>query len=156
MDSMWKNTTTGCGLFLFLGCATAEQHVAPSGMEGNARLQVLADGVCLDSETGLTWQATPAPETFGSWEEAEQYVSQFNFGGFADWRLPTYDELYELHDLVERHLLGGCAIKPEISVWSGVRAEDARAGYWYGYATCGGVDYSHARRKQGAVRAVRP
>jgi len=148
---MRKNTMSVLGFLLLLSCSMAPRHAAD-----NATMHDQGNGTCLDSETGLTWQATPESLVFYSWEEAQQYVRELDLGGYADWRLPTYDELYVLHDTFERRLNGDCHIKPEICVWTGSREEDGRAGYWYSYPTCGGVDYGFVRKKQGRVRAVRP
>ncbi len=56
------------------------------------------DGTLTDRVTGLMWQqsGSSAPVT---WQEAGQYVEEANrraFAGYADWRLPTVEELASL------------------------------------------------------------
>jgi serine/threonine-protein kinase len=56
------------------------------------------DGVIIDHTTGLAWQQSGSeyPQTSG---EAQSYIGFLNetrFGGYANWRLPTIDELISL------------------------------------------------------------
>lgn len=57
-----------------------------------------ADGVIIDNTTGLVWQQSGSeyPQTLS---EAQSYIGFLNetrFGGYANWRLPTIDELISL------------------------------------------------------------
>jgi hypothetical protein len=50
-----------------------------------------------DPETGLMW-TTRDNGTDVMWPQANDYAQQLRLGGYADWRLPTIDELEELYE----------------------------------------------------------
>lgn len=55
------------------------------------------NGTVSDTQTGLMW----ASKDNGSginWEDAKSYCKNYRGGGYADWRLPTQDELAGLFD----------------------------------------------------------
>jgi len=52
------------------------------------------DNTITDNITGLMWQKNPGEKM--TWEKAVSRVSDFNLGGYNDWRLPTIKELYSL------------------------------------------------------------
>ena len=70
----------------------ANAEVAP-------RFTVSDDGAMVtDAETGLIW----SKENVGSrvdFEDAGKAVADLNLGGYADWRLPTREELESILDL---------------------------------------------------------
>jgi hypothetical protein len=35
----------------------------------------------------------------GDWAEANSYCSSLSLGGYSDWRLPNFDELYSITDI---------------------------------------------------------
>lgn len=48
----------------------------------------------LDVQSGLMWTKNAnLPGKCMSWEEAKKYVSNLDYGGYRDWRLPTIQEL---------------------------------------------------------------
>jgi len=145
----------GAVLLLALqGCASSGGRLVERG--GPVRLQVVGDGVCQDVATGLMWQVGGS-EKFAAWEEAAGYAATLELGGHGDWRLPTSDELYTLHDLIEAKLTGDCVITDKkLSFWSGDSPRWALSGYWETYPLCGGVDYKFVKQKGGVARAVRP
>jgi hypothetical protein len=55
------------------------------------------EGVYIDPETKLMWTIADNGEDI-DWNEATEYASQLRLGGYADWRLPTIEELEQLHD----------------------------------------------------------
>ena len=50
-----------------------------------------------DHKTGLIWQRADDGQT-RNWEEANQYCKDLALGGYADWQLPTIEELFPLAD----------------------------------------------------------
>ena len=50
-----------------------------------------------DPQTGLMWTIRDNG-TNVTWSQADDYAQQLKLGGYSDWRLPTIDELEELHD----------------------------------------------------------
>ncbi|MFC1896942.1 DUF1566 domain-containing protein [Thermodesulfobacteriota bacterium] len=76
---------------LFFGCAsrTPTRKIAIQ-----KRLQKLASGVVLDTQTGLEWIAGPDRNT--SWNEARLWVGNLTLAGVG-WRMPTRKELKTLY-----------------------------------------------------------
>lgn len=53
--------------------------------------------VVLDTSSGLMWQDNAVGSTM-SWATAITTCEALELGGFSDWRLPNYNELYQLAD----------------------------------------------------------
>ncbi len=53
-----------------------------------------ADGIVIDTKTGLEWKAGPDKDT--NWNEARSWVESLNLDG-GGWRMPTMDELAALY-----------------------------------------------------------
>lgn len=119
--------------------------------EGRARLMDLGNGICQQSN-GLMWQVERT-EVLSSSQEALAYVQDLSLGSYADWRLPTKDELFELCNIFELNLAGDCPIKLKGSYW--LSNGDIQAGEWQVYSLCGGSDFQYLKTKSGRVRAVR-
>lgn len=145
----------GAVLMLVLqGCAPSGGHLADRN--GGARLQAVSADACQDLATGLFWQIGSSEEV-DSYTAAADYTGKLTLDGHRDWRLPTSDELYTLHDLIEGKLTGDCPIRDKgMSFWTGENARWGQVGYWHTYPLCGGVDYQYIKQKRGVVRAVRP
>lgn len=54
------------------------------------------DGTVLDTNTNLMWAANDNGAAI-NWSRAKSYCSYYRGGGYADWRLPTQDELESLY-----------------------------------------------------------
>jgi hypothetical protein len=67
---------------------TDEPHKGGPGSDVSRRTYV-------DPETGLMWTIRDNGSDV-TWPQANDYAQQLRFGGYADWRLPTIDELEEL------------------------------------------------------------
>jgi hypothetical protein len=72
------------------------KRVATKPVTPGTKIKV-PEGVYLDPETKLMWTITDNGEDI-DWNEATEYASQLRLGGYADWRLPTIEELEQLHD----------------------------------------------------------
>jgi len=58
-----------------------------------------SDNVVTDTKLGLMWQDDiAAKRTYKNWKDAKRYCQNLSLAGFADWRLPTYDELLSIVD----------------------------------------------------------
>lgn len=149
------SVVVGAVLMLVLqGCAPSGGRLADR--DGGARLQAVGDAVCRDLVTGLFWQLGASDEV-DSYVDAAEYADKLDLDGRQDWRLPTSDELYTLHDLIEGKLTGDCVIKDKgMSFWTGESERWGQVGYWQTYPLCGGVDYEYKKQRSGVVRAVRP
>ena len=55
------------------------------------------DGTVTDINTGLMWQQTPSPTSFG-WQDAMDYCTSLDLAGYDDWRAPTLKELFSISD----------------------------------------------------------
>jgi formylglycine-generating enzyme required for sulfatase activity len=58
------------------------------------RFKDLKNGIILDHKTGLQWQAKAQKQM--PWQEARNYAKSLRLGKYADWRLPTIEELETL------------------------------------------------------------
>ena len=54
--------------------------------------------VIIDKATGLMWQKSGAPKKL-TYDQAQHYLAVDRTGGYADWRLPTIEELLSLVEL---------------------------------------------------------
>jgi hypothetical protein len=83
-----------------------------------------AAGVWVDAETGMMWPLQSSSSPFRS-PQAAVYCSTLPQAGYADWRLPTIDELETLRaDPLSGGVRGGITLAPQVagvvqSVWSG-------------------------------------
>ena len=57
----------------------------------------LKNNVVTDTKTDLMWAARDNGADI-NWSDAEAYCSNYEGGGFSDWRMPTQDELAELYE----------------------------------------------------------
>ena len=55
------------------------------------------NGTVLDTRTKLMWAAKDNGEKV-NWVDANAYCTNYNAGGFTNWRLPTLSELEGLYD----------------------------------------------------------
>ena len=55
------------------------------------------DVIVVDEGTGLMWTRRDNGEDI-NWREANEYAMHLRLGGYADWRLPTIEELEKLYD----------------------------------------------------------
>lgn len=60
------------------------------------RYTQMKDGTIIDTKTGLQWFIHPASDVTAG--NVKLTVQGLNIGGFADWRLPSREELASLHE----------------------------------------------------------
>jgi predicted Zn finger-like uncharacterized protein len=58
---------------------------------------IFSDSTALDTKTGLIWTRNAKLGNYMNRKEAPAWVSQLNYGGFNNWRLPTKEELEYLY-----------------------------------------------------------
>ena len=63
------------------------------------------DGTITDTKTGLMWSEKDNGVPI-KWSDALSYCSNFNVGGYNDWRMPTLAELASLFDQNEKNKNG--------------------------------------------------
>jgi hypothetical protein len=112
--------------------------------------EVASNKVWVDPATGLMW----AKRDNGSdinWPDAMKYAENLRLGGYADWRLPTIDEVETIHDASA----GGHHIKGAIKLtgwWCWSSTPGSRSGSAWVFDFVGGrrgqidtVDYGLVR-----------
>lgn len=120
-----------------------------------------ADGVTViaDYATNLIWQHS-SPSTPLTWNEAHAYIQQLNsrhYGGYADWRLPTIEELASLLEPAKssRHLyLDPIFGTTQLWCWSADPVALADGHAWYVSFSSGGMQ-PHEMQASAFVLAVR-
>ncbi len=77
------------------GAGTEKTPPKETGKDG--RFVAYDDGTVLDTKTNLMWAARDNGMAL-SWPGAKSYAGNYRGGSYADWRLPTLDELTGLFD----------------------------------------------------------
>lgn len=130
----------------FQGCGS--KH---SGM---SRLEDLGNHICQDTVSGLMWQKKRG-KTILSLEEARAEANNLDLGGYRDWRLPTVQELYDLHFLFDLHQAGECVMDLQGRYWSEDTDGEGVAGAWEIGDQCE-PQRRYFAGGHGSLRAVRP
>lgn len=55
-------------------------------------------GVIVDTSTNLMWQRCPETYVY-TYDVAINYAKESNLGGYSNWRLPTKEELIDIHNI---------------------------------------------------------
>jgi len=63
----------------------------------DGRFVALDDGTVLDTKKNLMWAAYDNGKNI-NWKDAYRYCANYRGGDYADWRMPTQDELAQLYD----------------------------------------------------------
>ena len=61
------------------------------------------NGTVSDTQTGLMWAAKDNGSGI-NWADAKSYCKNYRGGGFADWRMPTQDELAGLYNAAKTYM----------------------------------------------------
>lgn len=102
------------------GLSTPVKGAMRHGYEKQALGEV---NIVKDHATGLMWQQGGSPDTL-NWNQAKEYAAQLNqqsYAGFADWRMPTIEELASLLESEQKNssLYVDAAFEPaQTSCWS--------------------------------------
>ena len=159
---MWTKTIYRYSILFILGlgcafnltsCTNSVTTGDDSAPRENLVLEDMGNGMCRQLPSGLLWQIKESPE-FSTWDEANEYVTSLQLGGYDDWRLPTREECLFLSELLEIKK-GTCPIKFRRAHWISTK-HNGKSGYWDDYPLCGGSEFRWVRGKEGSVRAVRP
>ena len=59
-------------------------------------------GIVIDTKTNLMWAAKDNGASI-NWNNAKKYCENYRGGGYADWRVPTLNELTSLYDESKEH-----------------------------------------------------
>ncbi len=95
---MTRSVSVGTSVIMTFLC------IAMAAVDGKAavkakgdRFVAYDDGTVLDTRTNLMWASKDNGEAV-NWQDAKKYCENYRGGGYADWRLPTQDELAGLYD----------------------------------------------------------
>ncbi len=108
------------------------QYPTPRTTDMNGRFMGYDNGTVIDTKTKLMWAATDNG-TGINWQNAKKYCENYHAGGYADWRMPTLDELETLFD-IKINGINGCNLTRLINLtncypW----ASDSRGAYFLYY-----------------------
>lgn len=115
--------------------------------------------VVVDYATNLMWQQTGSPKPV-AWKTAHEYIQRLNaqqYAGYADWRLPTIEELASLLSAAKQ--TGALYLAPvfdntQLWCWSADIVESSPGMAWYISFSSGGIQ-PHEQKNSAFVRAVR-
>jgi hypothetical protein len=106
-----------------------KQKIASLVIERDSHFQKNANGVVLDTKTGLEWYAGPDKAT--TWYEAERWVKNLSLSN-GQWRLPTIKELKTLYQKSDgTRNMTPLLITTGWRVWSSEREFTYYPGAWY-------------------------
>lgn len=167
VQAMGQNMATLTDIFASKAIAEAKERAATAVKVveiANAtwvenRYRIRADHTVVDEDTGLMWMHSPLEGTFtfeAACQAAQNLNAQKGFAGYADWRVPSQDELLSL--VVEGNYPCICQEAfpetPEAWFWTAT-PDSANAGNaWTIYFGYGGV-YTSDRSYFNHVRLVR-
>ncbi|MCF6206284.1 MAG: DUF1566 domain-containing protein [Sulfurovum sp.] len=117
--------------------------------------------VYVDSDTKLMWQDAPYTDAedgayarehsvgkAGNWGHAVNYCRRLDYAGYTDWRLPTADELQEIH-----HQEGQLFVNfRDKDFWTSTPTSD---GKYYVVYPADAYKYKRSKRQSNYIRCVR-
>jgi hypothetical protein len=105
---VWKRSLNGLAKFLLAATILCLGTCGLMGQDSKPAAGADSKAVWKDSATGLTWAAKDNGAAVSP-NEAFNYCSKLQSGGFSDWRLPSIDELEALYDskLAKRNKVKG-------------------------------------------------
>jgi len=136
-------------------CTSKQEQAILLAENHSSELQSAGDGTCLDVRTGRIWQ-TGKSRKITSLQEAETYVKNLRLAGHSDWRIPTRQDLFSLHDILFQQKNGDCPLKQTGNYWTIQEDEGVAPGHWETDYICGPVyKFIRSYDNTGYVRAVR-
>jgi len=93
--------------------------------------------------------AAAVDQGYGPWNSASALCTNYRGGGFADWRLPSKDELHKIY--LQKNLVTGVSSK--VSYWCS-QSKNANYAYDHAFLNSGIEGYSMKGNHQ-SIRAVR-
>ena len=148
MNAQPKVLHTIIALLAFLLFAPLRAETAP-------QLEYLSDDIFIETGSKIMWQTTHS-RRFKEQEDVQDYLQGLNStGGHPDWRLPTKQELYNLHTIFDLKNNGSVKTRMEAKYWYADDTGTPQIGSWEIGDQCGPTRTFYSG-KAGVVRAVRP
>ena len=113
--------------------------------------------VVLDTKTNLIWQDDSDAKTNSlNWSEAITYCEDLSLGGYNDWHLPNFNELYYLanREKFNPAMDIGFSNVSNSSYWTSTTYAYYSSRAWVVFFDDGG-DFYNGRDNDGLVRCVR-
>ncbi len=92
----WAHVSTHWYRALPVRSVKKDSVVKQIGRDG--RFIAYDNGTVLDTKTNLMWSSWDKGGENINWHDAKRYCENYRGGGYADWRMPTWDELAGLYD----------------------------------------------------------
>lgn len=86
----------------------APPYVAPPPPQSRLHLLDNGDGTLTDPDSKLMWAKADSYSTLRkclNWYDSEEYVKNLRVAGFADWRMPTINELAGIYDNTKENVM---------------------------------------------------
>lgn len=94
-----------------------------------AELKMIDAETFQEQKSGKMWQLERSRK-FRATEEVENYLHELNKGRYADWRLPTKQELYELFVFFDLKKNGDVKVPKEGNYWYAGEYGQIEVGAW--------------------------
>ena len=157
-----KKAAVGVGILLATVLAIAGGDLAPASSKVAPVVSPCStDTVYVDRDTKLMWQDAAYTDAedgayihnrsfgkAGTEGYAVQYCQRLNYAGYSDWRLPTADELMEIHQHAGQHFQHF----RDRDFWT---STPAREGKYYAVFPADAYRYARNRRESNYIRCVR-
>jgi len=92
----------------------------PKNIREMDRFVAKDDGTVLDTKTNLMWAARDNGSDI-TWPDAKSYCETYHGGGYADWRMPTADELKGLYDSTKTYSSHCPGLNPNVHLTDSIR-----------------------------------
>ena len=157
-----KKTAISLGLLLATSFVLAGGNLSPvAPAVAEVGTPCKAEKVYVDPATNLMWQDAPYTDAedgaysrehsvgkAGNWGHAVNYCRRLNYAGYTDWRLPTADELMDIH-----HLDGQVFVNfRDKDFWTSTPTSD---GKYYVVYPADAYKYKRSKRQSNYIRCVR-
>ncbi len=105
------------------------------------------DQLYTDAEDGA-YKRERSSGKAGNWKHAESYCRRLDYSGFADWRLPTSDELQDVHRIAGQEFV----YFRDRDFWT---STPASRGKYYVVYPADAYRYEHKTKRSNYIRCVR-
>ncbi|MBF0277045.1 MAG: DUF1566 domain-containing protein [SAR324 cluster bacterium] len=110
---------------------------APSAAETRSQDGRYVDhgnGTVTDTKTGVMWTKKDSYADLGrcvNYNDAKNYVSQLNTGGYTDWRIPTVEELKSIYEMEKSNNISYARDSAYPLHLDAIFSDNAAYWYWY-------------------------
>lgn len=104
-----------------------------AGEQTEGRFLVQGETI-IDTRAGLMWAAKDNGQDI-SWHDAKVYCEKYRGGGYANWRMPTQDELVGIYDLdnTSEYSVAGNIVVTACCIWASDQKDSRVASFDFDY-----------------------